>query len=375
MIYLDNNATTPLREEVFNAMMPWLVNEYGNPSSHYAMGRRASEAVRRAREIVASMINADPEEIFFTSGGSESNTWALDGLYNIDNGGYILMSNIEHHSLLNARHKKKLIGVDKNGVIDIDTLYANIEYDTPIIAIMMVNNEIGTIEPIEQIDYIAYQNKVFLHCDAVQAFGHIHINVRDYLAMSTMSASAHKIGGPKGVGFLYIQKDVQKLYHPLIIGGQQERGMRGGTENVAGIVGFAKACEIAQSEMRSVYTRQLQFSYDLWHRLKTNLKENINLNGAPIDSYDRMPNNLNICLKGIEAEAMIELLGQQDICVSSGSACNSDSGEPSHVLTSIGLSDDEANSSIRISLGVNTTQEDIEYVAKTIIDDYDMLRR
>ena len=373
MVYLDYAATTPLRSEVREAMMPWLTNEFGNPSSHYEIGRRASDAVWNARETIASMIGADPEEIFFTSGGSEANTWAIAGLYHIDTCGHVLMSNIEHHSILNTRKKKLLIGVDQEGMLDLEALEKNIEYNTPLVSVMMVNNEIGTIEPIEAIDDICSKNEVFLHIDAVQAFGHFPIKVTQYSAVSTMSASAHKIGGPKGIGFLYIQRAVQSLYDSLICGGQQEFGKRGGTENVAGIIGFAKACELANKEMEIVYDKNKLLQRTMWDILSHALPD-IYLNGASLDSGNRLINNLNIRFDGIRAEELMELLNTHEVYVSSGSACNSDSDEPSHVLKSIGLTDDEANSSIRITLGNVTSKEEIELASRIIINDVNLLR-
>ena len=373
MVYLDYAATTPLRPEVREAMMPWLTNEFGNPSSHYAIGKRAAEAVWNARETIANMLGVDPQEIFFTSGGSEANTWAITGLYNIDNCGYALMSNIEHHSLLNIKKKKLYIGVDQNGIIDFDALEKNIIYDTPIVSVMMVNNEIGTIEPIEKIDDLCFKNEVFLHVDAVQAFGHIPIKLTKYSTVSSMSASAHKIGGPKGIGFLYIQKSVQGLYNSLICGGQQEFGKRGGTENVAAIVGFAKACELADKEMEIVYDKNRALQRTMWSIL-SNALPNIHLNGASLDSGNRMVNNLNIRFDGIRAEELMELLNTHEVYVSSGSACNSNSNEPSHVLKSIGLTDDEANSSIRITFGNATNMDEIELATRIIINDVNLLR-
>ena len=371
-IYLDNASTTPIRPEVRAAMEPWLSDEYGNPSSHHELGQSAAEAVRDAREVVASMIGARPDEIFFTSGGSEANSWAINGLYCIDNGGHILMSAIEHHSLLNNRHRKELIGVNEYGVVNLAELNRRINFNTPIVAVMMANNEIGTIEPIDRIDQICYEHMCFLHVDAVQAFGHIPINVKNYMAVSTMSASAHKIYGPKGVGFLYIQRDVQLLYHPIIIGGQQEFGMRGGTENVAGIIGFAKACELAQKEMEDVYDRNRTCIIRMWNEFRK--FEGTHLNGFAPDSEDRLPNNLSVSFDEIRAEELLELLSEDGVYVSSGSACNSDSDEPSHVLTAIGLSEDRANSTIRISLGYHTSIEEVDRALNTIIKDVRILR-
>ena len=371
-IYLDNASTTPVRPEVFEAMKPWLTEKYGNPSSHHELGREAAAALWKARETVASVINADPDEIFFTSGGSEANTWAINGLYCINNGGDVIMSSIEHHSLLNLRRRKKLIAVDHDGIIDLNSLSDGLEYNTPIVAVMMVNNEVGSIQPIKKIDDICYKATTFLHVDAVQAFGHIPINVKDYKAVSSMSGSAHKIGGPKGVGFLYIQKDVQELYRPLISGGQQENGLRGGTENIAGIVGFAKACELSVDEMQTEHDKNQILMKELVNNLIK--RTNIHVNGPSVKSKNRVVSNLNIRVDGVRAEELIELLSSHGVYVSSGSACNSDSEEPSHVLTAIGLTDEEANSSIRITLGRTTTMEEINRATEIILRDINMLK-
>ena len=372
-MYLDNASTTPLRTEVCDAMYPWLTSEYGNPNSHHAIGHAAAYAIDDAREIVAAMINAEPDEIFFTSCGSESNTWAINGLYNIDTCGPFITSSIEHHSILRNRHKKCIIDVDEYGTVDLSLLEKSIAFNTPIVAMMMVNNEIGTIEPISEIDKVCIKHDTFMHIDAVQAFGHIPIDVKKYYSLSTLSASAHKIGGPKGIGCLYIQKDVQELYYPLICGGQQEFGKRGGTENVAGIVGFAKACELAQKEMKTVYDKHRAYLCALWRELEEAFENDIRINGYPVDSENRIANNLNFSIRGVRAEELMELLNQNEVYVSSGSACNSDSDEPSHVLKAIGLTDDEANTAIRVSLGSCTTGEEIDLAAKIIINSAMML--
>lgn len=373
MIYLDNAATTRVRPEVAAAMKPWIETYFGNPSSPYVIGRDAARAIETARCQVAQMINAEPEEIFFTSCGSEANTWAIDGLYCIENGGYVLMSNIEHHSILNNRRKKKLIGVDWNGTIDLDTLADNIEFDTPIVAVMMVNNEIGTVQPIEDLDRICLEHNVFLHMDGVQALGHIPIDVRRYAAISSISMSAHKIGGPKGVGALYIQKDVQQLYHELIHGGQQESGMRGGTQNVAGIVGFGKACELTMQDMFSTNEHHVGLRRFFCSELQDNI-DDVDFPGRGADRHF-VPNIVSTKINGVRAEELIEYLQTEGVYVSSGSACNSASNEPSHVLTAIGLTEEEANSTIRVSFGYDTTQEDVDKAVLAIERGVNLLRR
>ena len=376
MIYLDNAATTPLRPEVFHEMEQWLTTEYGNPSSHHLAGRRAAEALINARETIAEMIHARPDEIFFTSGGSEANTWAVMGLYGIGSYGHVIMSSIEHHSLLNIDRTKRLINVDEHGRIDLQDLgkSSNIQSDTPVVCVMMVNNEIGTIQPIDIIDQSCMERSVLFHVDAVQAFGHIPIDVTLYKAMSTMSASAHKIGGPKGVGFLYISKPVQEFYHPLIAGGQQERGMRGGTENVAGIVGFAKACALAQRDMEKMQTKYNMLAYDFLKTLQDKCNVNFSINGYELGDARRVSHILNLTFENTQAEILTELLSEQEVCVSSGSACNSDSDEPSHVLTAIGLDEEMANNSVRVSFGYQNTEEEILRAAEIIANDVNMLK-
>ena len=383
--YFDNASTTPINKEVLEAMNPWLSSDWGNPSSKYLIGRKAHKAVSEARRIVAESIGADPNEIFFTSSGSEANTWAIQGLYCIRSG-KVLSSPIEHHSVLNSINSNGIeaeyIDTESNGVINTNSLITKIKHDTPLIATMMVNNEIGTIQPIADIAKICETEGIFFHVDAVQAFGHIPICVHGhdvpslstngYNGITSLSISGHKIGAPKGIGALYIRKDAQQFYSPLIYGGQQESGMRGGTENVPYIVGFAKACELAVQKLECSWAVRKLSSY-IWDFLNANIAD-IKMNGSLITDPNHTPNILNISIKGVHGEELVAMLDDQEIYVSTGSACNSDSKEPSHVLKAIGCSDEEANSSIRISLSNDTTLKEVNEFCEKLVYDIKILR-
>lgn len=349
MVYLDHAATTPIREEVYKAMVPYLTEEFGNPSSRYGLGFRAREAVENARAIIAKAINAEPDEIFFTSGGSEANSWAIKGI----KANRVYASGIEHHSLLDACQVvgAEEIPVNMYGVIDRDRLSALMLAES-LVSVMTVNNELGTINLIQVIADIAHKNHSLFHTDAVQAFGHMPLDVRGY-GIDLLSASGHKIEGPKGIGFLYANKAAQTRLKPLINGGQQEQGLRGGTENVAAIVGLAKATELAVKEMSEVTDRHLS----LKKMLENGIKELGGIINSPIISA---PAILNFRIPGIKAEQLMAFMEEWGVFVSSGSACNSLSNEPSHVLKGVGLSDEAANSSIRVSLGRTTNDMDIK---------------
>lgn len=368
--YFDNVATTPVKGDVFNAMVPWLTCHYGNPSSHYSLGRTALEALEESRKIVANTIGADPDEIFFTSCGSEANSWALKYC---PKGMHVFVSPIEHHSVLNAakQHHVEYMKVDKYGCVDIDNFEDRISRTTYITSVMMVNNEVGTIQSIKEFADICHKNGTLLHVDAVQALGHIRINVKDsdlkYVQM--LSLSGHKIGAPKGIGALYIRKNFQQFMKPLIFGGQQEQGLRGGTENISYIVGFAKACELIQ--YNSLATRK-KAQY-VWDFLKDNIP-NVHMNGLPIIDTRHISNILNVSIDGVRGEELVTLLDMQGICISTGSACNSNSDEPSHVLKAMGISDERANSSIRISFGEDTSLADVNYLCQKIVEDVEILR-
>lgn len=377
-IYLDNASTTPLRKEALDAMMPYLTNEFGNPSSIYPLGQYASDAVKDSREMLASLIGAKPSEVFFTSGGTESDNWAIKGfvLANESKGKHIITSAIEHHAVLHVCERLEKRGfevtylpVDSEGLVSPDDFKAAIREDTILASIMMANNEVGTIEPIAELAKIAKEHGVVFHTDAVQAFGHIPINV-DELGIDMLSASSHKLNGPKGVGLLYVRRGI-KLDN-LIDGGQQERGKRATTENVPGIVGFAKAAELSWQEMDAEYDRRLALRD---HAIKRILAEipHAKLNGS---WEKRLANNINFSFEFIEGEGMLLQLAARGISASSGSACTSGSLDPSHVLLALGLPHEIAHGSLRVTIGEATTLEDIDYLVdslKVIIENLRMM--
>ncbi len=375
-IYLDNAATTPLKHEVLESMEPYFENEYGNPSAFSVFSQEPRNAVRRSRAAIASFLNAKPEEIFFTGGGTESDNWALKAaaFANAEKGKHIITSKIEHHAILNtcawlekAGFEISCINVDENGIIDPDELRRAIRPDTILISVMFANNEIGTIEPVKEIGQIARENGIIFHTDAVQAYGHIPIDVDEY-GIDMLSASAHKINGPKGVGILYIRNGIR--IGSFIHGGSQERGRRAGTYNTPGIVGFGKATELASSSISGRAAYESELRDHLIMRILDGIPDT-KLNGP---EKGRLPNNANICFSGIEAESMLVMLDRAGICASAGSACASGSLEPSHVLLAIGLSDTEAASSLRFTLSEDTTKEDIDYVADELKNIAEILR-
>ena len=372
--YFDSASTTPVNPEVLEAMKPWLTSLWGNPSSKYSIGRNAHRAIDYARATVAKTIGADPDEIFFTSSGSEANTWGI-GSVHCARAGKLLVSPIEHHSVLNISNshgiESEYLDVNSEGIVDTNSLMVKIKHSTPLVAVMMVNNEIGTIQPISEIAKICENKGIFFHVDAVQALGHMPIYVHD-TGITTLSVSGHKIGAPKGIGALYIRKDAQQYYSPLICGGQQEFGMRGGTENVPYIVGFAKACEIAQQHLDDSWAVRKLTTY-IWDFISANIP-NVRLNGTKTNDANHTPNILNISIKGVRGEELAEMLDEQEFYVSTGSACNSDSKEPSHVLKAIGLSDEDANNSIRISLNTDTTLKEVNEFCEKLTYDVQILR-
>lgn len=367
-IYLDNSATTPLKREVLDAMMPCLTEEYGNASSIYATGRNARKLLDEARETAAAAIGAKTSEMYFTSCGSESDNWAIKGTAyaNKNKGKHIITSSIEHHAVLHTLQYLEKQGfevtylpVDNYGMISLDDLKNAIREDTILITIMFANNEIGTIQPIAEIGKIAAEHKILFHTDAVQAVGHVPIDVHA-LGIDMLSMSAHKIYGPKGVGALYIRNGV-KLDN-FIHGGAQERGRRAGTENVAGIVGLAKALQLATSNLDENIARMTA----LRDKLINGIKETIpfcRLNGHP---SSRLCNNVNFSFEYIEGESLLLMLDMKGVAASSGSACTSGSLDPSHVLLAIGLKHEIAHGSLRLSLGDFTTEDDINYVLEVL---------
>jgi cysteine desulfurase len=377
MIYMDYNATTPIDERVLSAMLPYLKEEFGNPSSIYSLAQRARRAVEEAREKLAKLLNADPKEIIFTSGGTESDNFAIKGIAyaNQDKGKHIITSQIEHHAVLNTCKFLEKQGfhitylpVDRYGVVDLDALEKSITPQTILISIMFANNEVGTIQPIKKIGEIAKRHGVYFHTDAVQAVGKIPIDVKE-LGIDLLSLSAHKFYGPKGVGALYVRKGVKMS--SFIQGGEQERGRRGGTENVAGIVGLGKAAEIAQEEMVEEEKRVRALRDELERRLLERIPEVV-LNGHP---QNRLYNTLSICVKYVEGESMLINLDREGICASSGSACTSGSLEPSHVLLAMGVPPEIAHGSLRFSLGKFNREEDVERVSEVLPSIVEELRK
>ena len=368
LIYVDNSATTPISKEVLDAMMPWLTEGYGNASSIYSKGREAGWALKGAREQIASILGAQPNEIYFTSGGSESDNWAIKGAAaTMAKRGkkHIITSAFEHHAVLHscaALEKQGFevtyVPVHENGIVRVEDIEAAIRPDTGLVTIMYANNEIGTVQPIKEIGALCRKHKIWFHTDAVQAFGHVPINVEEQ-NIDMLSVSGHKIHAQKGVGLLYVKKGV--VLPNLIDGGAQERGKRAGTENIAGIVGLAKAMEIASQniEERGERTRALR------DKLIDNILkiDRTRLNG---DREQRLPGNVNISIEGIEGESLLLSLDMYGICASSGSACTSGSLDPSHVLLAIGLCHEVAHGSLRISLSDENTMEDVDRILEVL---------
>ncbi|MGN0348362.1 MAG: cysteine desulfurase NifS [Roseburia sp.] len=377
MIYLDNAATTQVYPEILDAMLPYFTEQYGNASAVYSFAAGSKQAVDEARRNVAELIGAKPEEIYFTAGGSESDNWAIKATAEAyaSKGKHIITSSIEHHAVLHtcAYLEKKgyevtYVDVDEQGRLKLDELEAAIRPDTILISIMAANNEIGTIEPIREIGRIAHEHGVLFHTDAVQAFGHIPLNV-DELGIDMLSASGHKLNGPKGVGVLYIRKGVKIL--SLIHGGAQERKRRAGTLNVPGIVGMGKAAKLAGDHMEQRAAKESELRDYLIERV---LKEipYTRLNG---DKTERLPNNASFCFRFIEGESMLILLDQAGICASSGSACTSGSLDPSHVLLAIGLPHEIAHGSLRLSLSEKNTKEEIDQTVEILKETISRLRK
>lgn len=367
-IYMDNAATTQIKKEVLDKMLPYLTEDYGNPSSVYSLGSKSKRAVEDAREKVANAIGANKREIYFTGGGSEADNWAIKGVAyaNSSKGNHIITSKIEHHAILHACEylekkgfKVTYLDVDEFGLVDLNQLKESITEETILISIMYANNEIGTIQPIKEIGEIAKEKNIYFHTDAVQAIGNTDINVGE-LNIDLLSMSAHKIYGPKGVGALYIRQGVK--IDPLIIGGGQERNRRAGTENVPGLVGFGRAIELAYENMEEHNSRLTKLRDSLIKKIGDNI-DYIRLNGHPTK---RLPGNVNICFEFIEGESLLLSLDMVGIAGSSGSACTSGSLDPSHVLLAIGLEHEIAHGSLRLSLGDFNSEEELDYVVENL---------
>lgn len=362
-IYMDNAATTQVYPEVFDAMKPYFTEFYGNPSNIYSFAGNSKKAVEDARKTIADFLGARTEEIYFTGGGSESDNWALKATADAyaNKGKHIITSKIEHHAILHTCEylEKKgfevtYLDVDENGFVNPADVEKAIRPDTILVSIMTANNEIGTIEPIAEIGKIAKDHGVLFHTDAVQAFGHIPMNV-DEMNIDMLSASGHKINGPKGIGIMYIRKGVK--IGSFVHGGAQERQRRAGTHNVPGIVGIGKAVELARDNMKE----RMEYETKLRDHLISRVMEEIpyaKLNG---DKVKRLPNNVNVCFRFIEGESMLILLDQNGVCGSSGSACTSGSLDPSHVLLAIGLPHEIAHGSLRLTLSEKNTMEEVDF--------------
>ena len=368
LIYLDNAATTRTSESVLQAMLPYFTECYGNASSIYSIGTKSKEAITKSREIIAETLGAKPEEIYFTAGGSESDNWALKATAEAyeSKGKHIITSKIEHHAILHTcEYLEKrgfevtYIDVDENGTVKLDQLEKAIRDDTILISIMYANNEIGTIQPIKEIGEIAKKHGVLFHTDAVQAYGQLPINV-DECHIDMLSSSGHKLNGPKGIGFLYIRKGVK--IRSFIHGGAQERKRRAGTENVPGIVGYGKAAQEAVDSMQERTAKEAQLRDYLIDRVLAEIPYT-RLNGH---RTNRLPNNANFSFQFIEGESLLIMLDMEGICGSSGSACTSGSLDPSHVLMAIGLPHEIAHGSLRLTLGADTTKEDIDFVVEKV---------
>ena len=367
-IYLDNAATTRTSQEVVDAMLPYFTESYGNPSSIYELGQRSKEAITKAREEIAKVIGAKTEEIYFTAGGSEADNWAIKAAYEAykNKGNHIITTKIEHHAVLHTCQylekqgaKVTYLDVDENGLIDLEQLQKAISPETILITIMFANNEIGTIEPVKEIGMIAKEHGILFHTDAVQAFGQVPIDV-DEMNIDMLSSSAHKINGPKGIGCLYIRKGVK--IRSFIHGGAQERKRRAGTENVPGIVGYGVAARMAAETMEE-RTKKEQELRDYFIRRVLEEVPYTRLNGDP---KKRLPNNANFSFRFIEGESLLIMLDMKGIAGSSGSACTSGSLDPSHVLLAIGLPHEIAHGSLRLTLGADTTKEDLDYTLDQI---------
>lgn len=375
--YFDNAATTSVKKEVLEEMLPYLKGKYGNPSSMYSVGREAKKAIEQSRERVAKLIGCNPHEIYFTGCGSESDNTAIKGIAyaNRNRRKHIITSKIEHPAVLHTcqflerqGYLVTYLNVNRDGVVDLEELKSSIRNDTMLITIMFANNEIGTIQPITEISKIAKMHNIIFHTDAVQACGNVPINVKK-MGIDMLSLSGHKIHAPKGIGALYVKEGIG--FEKLIEGGHQERNKRSGTENVAGIVGLGKACEIARINMNE-HMRYLKEIRDYYiTKVKENIP-NVRLNGK---LENRLPGNANFSFEGVDGEALLLNLDAKGICASSGSACSTGSPEPSHVLTAIGCTPNQAFSALRTTFGEENTKEDVDYLVENLKEIVERLRK
>lgn len=365
MIYMDNAATTRITDSVFEAMLPYLKENYGNPSAIYSLGQRSRAAIENSRIKIAEILGVRASEIYFTSSGSESDNWALKGSLLPNQENHIISSKIEHPAILNSLKKiekwggeTSLVSVDNEGFVDLDEIERSIKDSTRLISIMFANNEIGTIEPLAEIAKIAKAKNILFHTDAVQAMGNIKFKIED-IGVDMLSLSGHKLGAPKGVGLLYVKEGIE--LDSFLDGGEQERGQRASTENLASIVGLARALEDAYNniEENTSITRELR---------DYTIKKLLNIDGVILNGpkEKRLPGNINITLKNTKPQTMVQYLDMFDICVSSGSACAAGSINPSHVLRAIGRSEEDSLSMLRLSLNHENTKEECDYVVEKI---------
>ena len=368
--YFDNAATTQVNQDVIKEMLPYFSIEYGNPSSLYSIGRRAKRALEEARRKIANIINCKPNEIYFTSCGTESDNLAIKGIAyaNKEKGKHIITSKIEHPAVLNTckeleeqGYKVTYLDADQNGIVNVEQLKASIKTDTILITIMFANNEIGTIQPIEEIGKIAKENNIIFHTDAVQAMGNLKIDVKK-LNINALSMSAHKFYAPKGIGALYVGEDVN--FKQIQNGGHQEKNKRAGTENLAEIVGMSKALELIYKNFENHNNKIKELRDYYIEKIQSNIVDS-KLNG---DRINRLPGNANMSFKNINAEELLFELDDKGICASAGSACSSGSTSPSHVLTAIVLPPEWANGTLRVTIGMNNTKEEVDYLINALVE-------
>jgi cysteine desulfurase len=374
MIYMDNAATTKPHPEVVRAMLPYMNNRYANPSGAYTFSSDVKKDIEHARNVIAETLNANPEEIFITSGGTESDNWALKMTASEKKRGHIITTAIEHKAVLKTCKELEkrgfavtYVGTDEQGIVKMSDIRKSVRNDTILISVMTANNEIGTIQPIREIGEFAHRKGILFHTDAVQAYTNIPLDMKE-LPIDMLSTSAHKLNGPKGIGFLYIRDGTLKT--PFIHGGGQERGMRSGTENTAGIIGFAKAAEIATGNLdkRTSYERRMR-DYMI-QRVITEIPFS-RLNGS---ETQRLPGNMNFSFQFIDGGTLIVMLDNQGICASAGSACSTGEGSPSHVLKAIGLPDELAFATVRFTINEEITKQQIDYTVNCLKKDVAQLR-
>ena len=367
--YFDNAATTKVKKEVIDKMFPYFVESYGNPSSLYTQGRTAKVGIEEARKHVANLINCDKNEIYFTSGGTESDNTALKGIMCLkkNKGKHIITTKIEHQAILNTCKtleengvKVTYLNVNKEGIVNLEELVNAITEDTILISVMFANNEIGSIQPIQTIGEIAKEKGIIFHTDAVQACGNVRIDVKE-MNIGMLSLSGHKIGAPKGIGALYVSKNIE--FQNLIDGGHQERDKRAGTENVPGMIGLGEACHIAKNNM-DTHVNKLKELRDFYFSEIQNRISDIKINGS---IEHRLPGNSNISFKGINGSELLMKLDEKGICASAGSACSSGSSMPSHVLTAIGRTSEYEEGTLRVTFGDENTKEDVEYLVENLV--------